>query len=238
MSIKSFIYNFKKQIKIMTTPSVYCEIEKLRPTQCAVGMNHVNRKVNELKELKENYGVEKVASFLKSHAAPVVLKDDQVFLIDNHHLCRALYELGDDYFKDIPLDSNNITSSKPIMFLNVVSDLSHLNDHTEFWNKMNSEKWVHPYNKNGEGPVDVNELPKKVSDLENDVFRSIAAVVKIKGGFKKSFIPYAEFQWANYFRSCFKNKSVDEKDFEKVIDESLNLAKSKDAKHLPGYIDN
>ncbi|KAM9955441.1 hypothetical protein ACTFIW_000060 [Dictyostelium discoideum] len=221
-----------------TSPSVYCEIDKLRPTQCAVGMKHVNRKVNELLELKESQGVDKVATFLKSHAAPVVLKDDQVFLIDNHHLCRALYELGGDYFKDIPLDSNGVTSSKPIMFINVVSDLSDLKDNSQFWNKMNSEKWVHPYNKNGEGPLDVNEIPKKVCELEDDVFRSIAAVVKIKGGFKKSFIPYAEFQWANYFRSCFENKKVDDNNFDIVIDESLELAKNEEAKKLPGYIDN
>ncbi|EGC34440.1 hypothetical protein DICPUDRAFT_98222 [Dictyostelium purpureum] len=214
----------------------YMLIEKLRPTQCAVGMNHVLRKVGELQELKSSQGIQKVSEFLKTHPAPVVIKNNEVFLIDNHHLCRALHELGDDFFKDIPLEEN-IFSNKPIMYINVVSDLSHLSDQTEFWNKMNQEKWVHPYNKHGEGPVNVNEIPQSVGLLEDDIFRSIAAVVKIKGGFKKTFIPYAEFQWANYFRSCYKNKEIDPKtDFEKLIAESLELSKSDNAKHLPGFI--
>eukprot|EP01132_Coremiostelium_polycephalum_P001339 gene1339-1690_t len=211
----------------------FFQINKLRPTQCAVGMDHVNRKVNELKALKsEESGNIKVVDFIASHPAPVVVRGDNIYLIDNHHLCRALYELGDDFFKDLPLENN---TKKPIICIKVVSDLSNLNEN-DFWDKMKQEKWVHPFNKHGKGPLPVNEIPNKVSELEDDLFRSVAAVVKIKGGFKKTFIPYAEFQWANYFRDCWKDQKVENENFEKIIERSMQLAKDNNASHLPGYV--
>ncbi|KAF2077509.1 hypothetical protein CYY_001208 [Polysphondylium violaceum] len=228
----------------MSNKNMIYEVETLKPTQCAVGMDHVNRKVSEMKSLKQQAdGKRKVSEFIKSHPAPVVTRNQDVYLIDNHHMCRALVELGDDFFKDIPIYEDDISKSpngkstpdKPVVMVKVVSDLSDIESQDEFWKVMDEKKWVHPYDKNG-NRVAFSEIPNTISKLQDDIFRSIAAIVKIQGGFKKTFIPYAEFQWANYFRSCWKDHHKMEKEhFDIIIDKSMKLAKHKDAENLPGY---
>ncbi|KYR01954.1 hypothetical protein DLAC_00744 [Tieghemostelium lacteum] len=229
--------NIQLLMSKLRNSNIYVEIDKLKPTQCAVGMDHVNRKVSELQTLKkENDGQQKVSTFLKTHAAPVVLKGDDIYLIDNHHLCRALHELGDDFFKDVPLE-NGITSNKPIIYIKIVSDLSALEKQNQFWEKMSEEKWVHPYDKYGKGPVPFDNIPTKVKELDDDIFRSVAAVVKIQGGFKKTFIPYAEFQWANYFRSCWpEDTNTHTHSFDHIVEKSMEHAVHSKAKDLPGYV--
>ncbi|EGG14262.1 hypothetical protein DFA_12032 [Cavenderia fasciculata] len=235
-----------------STSSLWTELSSLKPTQCAVGMKHVMRKVGEMQELKQTAGKDKVVDFLRNHPAPVVVRNDNIYLIDNHHLCRALSELQGDFFSDLDFNSNgsqNIKSSTsggeaspspsstPKCFVKVVDDLSALKSDQEFWSKMENEKWVHPYDKHGKGPVDFCKIPKHVGSLDDDLFRSVAALVKIQGGFKKSMIPYAEFQWANFFRDQIGDHHSSSK-FEEAVEQSMKLAKDKKASHLPGYTGN
>jgi hypothetical protein len=70
--------------------------------------------------------------------------------------------------------------------------------------------------------------------LEDDPFRSLAGAVRRAGGFAKDTTPYAEFLWADFFRRRIKSKEV-QKRFAPAVQRALVLAKSEDARYLPGW---
>src|SRR5215472_8581043 len=64
-------------------------IKDLRPTQITVGMREVHEKRRQWRERKDA----DPAEFLGRHMIPVVLgPKDRHYVIDHHHLCRALME--------------------------------------------------------------------------------------------------------------------------------------------------
>jgi hypothetical protein len=66
-------------------------ITDLRPTQITVGMREVKAKRKRWRDKGEKKG----GKFLGSHMIPVVLgPKDQHFIIDHHHLVRALHDEG------------------------------------------------------------------------------------------------------------------------------------------------
>src|ERR1700688_5216001 len=67
------------------------DIADLRPTQITVGMREVKAKQKGWREKKGEKGGE----FLGKHMIPVILgPDDRHYVIDHHHLARALHEEG------------------------------------------------------------------------------------------------------------------------------------------------
>ena len=106
--------------------------------------------------------------------------------------------------------------------IEVVHDFSDLTVE-EFWQKMKDKNLLYPNPDHGE------------PDSFNDIYRSLAWYVRKAGGFEKVAVPYAEFHWADYFRERMDLKFVTES-FEAAIKEALVLAKSADARELPGYI--
>lgn len=67
------------------------DISDLRPTQITVGMREVNAKRKGWREKKGK----KAGEFLDKHMIPVILgPNDRHYVIDHHHLARALYEEG------------------------------------------------------------------------------------------------------------------------------------------------
>ena len=67
------------------------KISDLRPTQITVGMREVGAKRKSWREKKAKKGGE----FLGKHMIPVILgPDDCHYVIDHHHLARALHEEG------------------------------------------------------------------------------------------------------------------------------------------------
>src|SRR5260370_5680013 len=66
-------------------------IKELRPTQITVGMREVAAKRARWREQSTKKG----AAFLGKHMIPVVLgPKDRHFIIDHHHLARALHDEG------------------------------------------------------------------------------------------------------------------------------------------------
>ena len=66
-------------------------ITNLRPTQITVGMREVEGKRKGWREKKDK----KAAEFLAKHMIPVILgPSDRLYIIDHHHLTRALHEEG------------------------------------------------------------------------------------------------------------------------------------------------
>ena len=187
-------------------------ILSLRPTQMTVGMREVREKRKRWREQKKK----KQAELLGTHMIPVVHGPDKRFyVIDHHHLARALHDEG---VKDV--------------LVTVVADLTMV-DRDAFWVVLDDRKWVYPYNAKGEREH-YRDIPRSVVDLKDDPFRSLAGELRRIGGFAKDTTPFSEFLWADFLRRRLSRKSV-EGDFEKALEKGLALAKGKDAIYLPGW---
>ena len=192
-------------------------ILSLRPTQMTVGMMEVKRKRKHLREhWRQHKSKKKQSEFLGRHAIPVVLgPNDRHYVIDHHHLARALHEEG---VSDI--------------LVTLIADLTMV-DPDAFWGVLDSHKWAYPYDAKGERRH-FTDIPKTVADLKDDPFRSLAGELRRVGGFAKDTTPFSEFLWADFLRRKMSRKSVED-NFEKAIEKALGLAKSKDAIYLPGW---
>jgi hypothetical protein len=187
-------------------------ILSLRPTQMTVGMREVKEKRKRFREQKKKKQVET----LGKHMIPVVKGPDKRFyVVDHHHLARALHEEG-------------ITD----ILVTVIGDLSMV-EKDAFWNVMDNKRWVYPYDTKGERRH-FKDIPKTITELKDDPFRSLAGELRRAGGFAKDTTPFSEFLWADFLRRKMSAKSVDE-NFAKAMEKSLALAKSPDAVYLPGW---
>jgi hypothetical protein len=184
----------------------------LRPTQMTVGMREVKEKRKRFREKKG----EKQSDMIGKHMIPVVFgPDERYYVVDHHHLARALHEEG---VKDI--------------LVTVIGDLRMVQKDA-FWNVMDNKRWVYPYDTKGERRP-FKDLPKTIRELKDDPFRSLAGELRRAGGFAKDTTPFSEFLWADFLRRQMARKLVDE-DFSKAIEKALRLAKTHDAIYLPGW---
>jgi hypothetical protein len=187
-------------------------IDELRPTQITVGIREVNEKRKRWRELAAKAG----GQFLGKHMIPVVLgPKNRNYVIDHHHLARALHEEG---VKEVAVTH--------------IANLSQL-DQDAFWRVMDNRSWMHPFDSRGERRP-YKAIPKSVADLVDDPFRSLAGELRRAGGFAKDTTPFSEFLWADFLRRRMKRKSV-ERDFKLAIKKAKKLAKSKNADYLPGW---
>jgi hypothetical protein len=187
-------------------------IVDLKPTQITVGMREVLNKRKRWRDL----GTKKDQKFLGKHIIPVVLGPKQrAYVVDHHHLARALHEEG---VKEVAIVVGN--------------NLSGL-DRDAFWTVMDNRNWMHPYDADGvRRPY--RDIPKSIADLIDDPFRSLAGELRRAGGFAKDTTPFSEFLWADFLRRRLKRKVLDH-DFDHAIELALELAKSQDAGYLPGW---
>jgi hypothetical protein len=188
-------------------------IADLRPTQITVGMREVMAKRKHWREMADKKG----GKFLGKHMIPVILGPKQRhYVIDHHHLARALHEEG---VKDVAVT--------------VVANLSKLDDSDLFWTVMDDRNWMHPFDAKGRRR-DYEDIPKRIIDMVDDPFRSLAGELRRAGGFAKDITPFSEFLWADFLRRRMKRKLV-ERDFDRAVAKALELAKSEDADYLPGW---
>jgi hypothetical protein len=187
-------------------------ILSLRPTQMTVGMREVKEKRKRWREQKKK----KQAESLGKHMIPVVRGPDQrYYVVDHHHLARALHEEG-------------VTD----ILVTMIGDLSMVG-RDAFWGVMDNKRWVYPYDAKGDRRH-FKDLPKSITELKDDPFRSLAGELRRVGGFAKDTTPFSEFLWADFLRRNISNKAVEE-NFAKAMEKSLALAKSPAAVYLPGW---
>jgi len=191
-------------------------ILSLRPTQMTVGMREVKEKRKRVREYLKEHTKKKQGEFLGRHMIPVVVgADKQHYVVDHHHLARALHDEG---IKDI--------------LVTVIGDLTMV-EREAFWGVMDNKRWVYPYDAKGERRH-FKDLPKSITELKDDPFRSLAGELRRSGGFAKDTTPFSEFLWADFLRRHVPRKSV-EAHFSKAMEKALELAKSNDAIYLPGW---
>jgi hypothetical protein len=191
-----------------------CKVLELRPTQFAVGMIGVQNKETELaSKVWSN-----LTAYQQKHPEPVVKgPGNTLFITDHHHLALAMADRGIE------------TTACQIQ-----ADYSGL-DPTSFWAKMEGQHWVYLYDENGKGPLNPADLPRTVASLKDDPYRSLASAVRDAGGFSKASTPFAEFQWANYFRTSGISVADIRGNFRKSVKEASAIAAKRGACTLPGY---
>jgi hypothetical protein len=188
------------------------EIADLRPTQITVGMREVSVKRKRWREI----GGKKGGKFLGKHMIPVILgPKKRHYVIDHHHLALALHDEG-----------------VKVVAVTVIANLSRLGP-DEFWTVMDNRRWMYPFDAGGERRH-YEDIPKRVTDLVDDPFRSLSGELRRAGGFAKDTTPFSEFLWADFLRRRMKRKLV-ERDFDHAVEQALQLAKGPDAGYLPGW---
>ena len=182
----------------------------LHPTQMTVGQHEVQAKRAHWRRIGHR------ARYLGRHVVPVVAgPGEQHFLVDHHHLCRALLDEG--------VREVGVT---------VIADLRHLGT-DEFWAFMEHRGWLHPYDVKGRRCA-AKHIPQRLADLKDDPYRSLAGATRLAGGFAKDTTPFSEFLWATHFRQRIAARRV-RNTFARALEEAIALAHSDDSTHLPGW---
>jgi hypothetical protein len=188
-------------------------ILSLRPTQMTVGMREVKEKRRRWRQHKSK---KKQGELLGRHMIPVVHGPDGChYIIDHHHLARALHDEGVEN-----------------VLVTIIADLTMV-DRNSFWLVLDSRRWVYPYDAKGVRHH-YKDIPKSVADLKDDPFRSLAGELRRAGGFAKDTTPFSEFLWADFLRRQVSRKTVED-NFSKAMEKALAAAKSHDAIYLPGW---
>ncbi len=191
-----------------------CKVLELHPTQFAVGMIEVEDKETELASKSGSA----LSAYQRKHAEPVVVgPGGELFIIDHHHLARAMADRGIE-----------ATSCK------LEANYSAL-DPSAFWARMAENHWVYLYDEKGRGPREPADLPGTVKGLKDDPYRSLAGAVRHDGGYAKVSTPFADFAWANFFRASGISAVEIQNDFDRAVDDASAIAMKREACSLPGY---
>jgi hypothetical protein len=187
-------------------------IADLRPTQITVGLREVAEKRQSWRAQSDAKG----GVFLGTHMIPVIRgPKGRLYVIDHHHLARALHDEGQDK-----------------ILTNPIADLSSLTKDS-FWVVMDCRGWCHPYDATGKRR-DFADIPTAIADMVDDPFRSLAGELRRAGGYAKDTTPFSEFIWADFLRNHIKRAAV-VADFDKALKQALVLAKGAEADYLPGW---
>jgi hypothetical protein len=184
----------------------------LRPTQLTVGYREVIEKRDQWKKLSKKA----LDDAIGSHFFPAVAgPDGDHYVIDHHHLGLALIEQG---VKNVRLT--------------VIKDLSWIEPHL-FWRVMEHHQWVHPFDTQGMRQS-YDALPKKLTGLVDDPYRSLAGDLRHAGGFAKDATPFSEFLWADFLRGKIPAERV-QTQYSKALKQALKLSRTQQARYLPGW---
>ena len=190
-------------------------IAELRPTQITVGFREVAEKRREWRDRAEK-SPKKAVAYLDSHLVPTVLgPSGRHYLIDHHHLALALQE-----------------EKQTKVLVTVSADLSAL-PKAAFWTYLDNRALCHPYDAAGQRRS-FDDIPKRIADLADDPYRSLAGELRRVGGFAKDATPFSEFLWADFLRPRVKAKQIGEH-FSAALEKALSLSKTDAAAYLPGW---
>lgn len=196
-------------------PGSICRVslDRLHPTQPAVGMREVALREAEIKAKKPKGLVKYLA---KNPVEIVIGPGGQPWVVDRHHLALAVLRSGRT--TDLPARVRADFSSLPP---------------ADFLARLKAENLV--YLKDSQGnPIPETALPAGLSGLGDDPYRDLAYAVRKRGGYEKAEVPFSEFRWADFFRSRVRIGPGPE-DFDRAVDQAVQLARTPEAAGLPGY---
>lgn len=156
----------------------YETYRELLPTDPAV------RKVLDSRELSE---------WIETKPLRVIaVSDEDLRVIDGHHMARILYLLGKQEAKVI------------VYFDEAFLELSE----NEIWNLFKQNGWIHLRDRD-RNSIHPHEIPRFIGDLNDDPFRSLAWMLKKLKTFKKTGVSFQEFIWADFLHSEFVEQGLD-----------------------------
>ena len=195
------------------------KVLELKPMQIPAGMYEVQDKARDVRDMKKK----DVDDWLREKSVPI-LEDYKARKrpVDHHHEARSTWEADyDEVYTHHYFDDDLHRKIKGL-------------SRDEFYAVTRAMGLFYDRDQYGVGPHDPNHLPEDVRGMADDPFRSVAWQVRKRGGYEKSDEPFAEFQWAQYFRERLKTYPT-RADFEKAVVEAMRLVHDPAAKGLPGY---
>ncbi len=200
---------------LMTSPPPrpdWAPIADLHPTQMTVGLREVAQKRLRWRSRIRKEGLRGAPRLV----VPIVRGPAGVmYLVDRHHLVRAVGEEGVHEVLIRPIA--DFTALRP----------------DDFWRVLDARGWCHPYDAAGRRRA-FGEIPAEIDDPRDDPFRSLASALRRAGGFAKRSTPFCEFAWADFLR--LRISSAVAMDFEWALGRALSLARTPAARGLPGWM--
>ncbi|MDR5739528.1 MULTISPECIES: ParB/Srx family N-terminal domain-containing protein [unclassified Caballeronia] len=191
----------------------FARIDELRPTQGALGMEHVREKMRLTSEQADG----ERAAFMQEHALCLVRgPGGTLHVIDHHHWARAWHELGVEVV--------------PVKIARDFSD----RDHDAFLAAMREEGWLHPFDAQG-NETSVEALPPTLGAMPDDPYLSLAAFARMAGVFEDSPEFNAKFAWADYFRERIDGDFTTTSGFAKALAQAVAASREDEARELPGF---
>lgn len=189
------------------------KIGALHPTQLTLGMREVKRRARAMEALAKPELKALVAAKPIPH---VVGPGGQLYMVDHHHLCRALLRIEESH----------------AVLGRCVADWSDLELHP-FWQRMERENLCWPIDMDGNRRPCV-KIPTHVKDLTDNPWRSLARGVRGRG-YSNEDTPFQEFMWGNYYRSFMTTRLL-ETEPDLAEDLAIKVSRLDEAQDLPGYL--
>lgn len=189
------------------------QLDQLRPTQFAVGMFEVENKAQEICGASATVDQKKI---------PIIYGPGKsIFLIDRHHHAVAMLEICGFSVAPAKLEED-------------WSSLSW----KDFWDQMIKNGFVYLIDETGH-TREVKDLPQSLREMKDDPYRSLSSAVRDAGGYNKTDVLYAEFQWAQFFRSrvtLLPDTLPTRPNFRRAVKDALAISRDTAAQGLPGYL--
>jgi len=195
-----------------------CEVqlEQLRPTQPGVGLLQVADERTKLAKRAKKDTPEAFQNYLIKKRIPIVIGPDGGFyLVDRHHLSRALWDNG--------------VRQAPAVIEGRLADVA------GFWPTMQVRHWAWLKDEHGRA-IDPSALPSSIAALPDYPYRSLAGYAEDAGLFRKDGqVYFIEFAWAQYLGEKLGWRLVDRTTLPATLDAARAAACAPDAASLPGY---
>ncbi|WP_429196157.1 ParB-like protein [Aeromonas veronii] len=192
----------------------WCEIgiDALHPTQGGVGQIQVD----ETQATLAGMSAKQLDKLMKKKEIPVVIAPDgSYWLVDRHHLTKALWQQG---VKDAR-----------------VKVIGRLQDKANFWSQMQNNHWAWLKDEKGL-PLTPEQLPSSIDKLPDYPYRTLAGLLQNAGYFRKDKqVYFVEFAWASWLGKQMQWMPVDSANLAARLQQAKRLACGSDAKDLPGY---
>lgn len=188
-------------------------VDGVFPTQPSLGFRERDRKEAEIREIMQD--AEAFNRYLIERAPPVVRGPlGRYYILDRHHEFGALLKLG-----------------VRVAYGHIKHDYSHLSE-KEFARKMTDKGYAYLRDINGRR-IAFRDLPRRILEMADDPYRSLAGELRRAGGYLKTSILFAEFRWANWLRKLIPLDIVT-KDPVFALRLALRYAGGPKAAELPG----
>ena len=188
-------------------------ITRLHPTQLTLGLAEVAERV----EVLRGMSAPDIGAYVRKRTVPCVRgPGDRLFIIDRHHMCRALLTAGvSDVCVDVAADAGKLAED-------------------EFWTYLDLHNWLHPFDADGVRQPAATLKPD-IMQLVDDPYRGLAWYLRREKGYAKSKMPFEEFIWADFLRRRIPVGLL-RADYRAARTAALELARSDMASHLPGWL--